>query len=243
MRDFETTLETLSHQSNNHAGNSIKLQKANATLENRVRELEANLRLKSTPTPDTGRLNNNRRRSSSLSTFRIGSLETELTTMKDELAQRNAELAEKSRRLSTLQVTLNQLENEKIAMDRSTKRELEELRQLLADREDLVGDEDASGEREEELMRRIDDDAARISALELLLSQSGDAEKLKKRLEDAETRLVTQSTRVMEMESQAVELVHEKEEALDELEDAHAQIASLTRALGERDSFVRSLEE
>ncbi|KAJ7597437.1 hypothetical protein C8J56DRAFT_319481 [Mycena floridula] len=243
-RDLEATLDSMSHQSDQRNSNGNKLQKEKGVLEARVRELEAELRLLSSAPVTPGRQRTPARgRSSSLSNLRITSLETELTTLRASLAQKEAELHAKDLKLTAIHGNLVQVENEKTAIGRESQRELKIVRDLLEEKDEelqYLRNASGGGEREEELLKRIEEDEAKISALEAMLEDSQDVKALKSKLKWTEDKLEEE---INNAESRDVELVRQKEEALDELEEAHARIASMTCLVRDRDASIRALEQ
>ncbi|KIK70614.1 hypothetical protein GYMLUDRAFT_209919, partial [Collybiopsis luxurians FD-317 M1] len=82
-------------------------------------------------------------------------------------------------------------------------------------------------EREEELLKRIDEDDAKIDALERLIGDAHDLPRLKDRLKQCEQQLKSDSLRVEQLEGRNAELVQEREEALDALEAAKRKVQEL----------------
>ncbi|KAK7063994.1 Wd40 containing snare-dependent exocytosis protein [Favolaschia claudopus] len=237
-RALESTLESLSHTSNSSNARGTKLEKEKTTLEARVRELEGNLRQLSSPAPTAATPSRHRtpsrRRSSSVSDTRITTLEQDLKDARTSLAQRDTELRTATAKLTQAQSGLVKVENEKVASDKRLHAEIRDLRVALQEKEEdlrYLRDQQGDGGREDELLKRIDEDDAKIAALEKLLALAPETKTLKEKLRRLEQKLVIESERAVEMDVRQVELVREKEEALDEREEAQARIAQLSEEL------------
>ncbi|KAJ7269437.1 hypothetical protein B0H12DRAFT_1095850 [Mycena haematopus] len=246
-RELEATLESLSHESNSINVRGAKLEKEKGTLEARVRELEGNLRQLESPaltaasTPSRHRAA--RRRSSSVSDV---TLEQDVKVMRASLVQRETELRGATAKLSQAQDLLVKVENEKLASEKRLHAEIRDLRAALREKdEDLkyMKEQLGDGGREEELLKRIDEDVAKIAALEMLLADAPETQALKERIQRLDRKLLIESERVQEMEGRHVELVREKEEALDEVEDAQAQLAKISEELRQKEAALNLQRE
>jgi len=155
------------------------------------------------------------------------------------LGQRETELRGATAKLAQAQNDLVKVENEKLASDKRLHAELRDLRVELREKDEelkYLREEQGDGGREEELLKRIDEDEAKIAALEMLLADAPETQALKERLRHLEQRLLIESERVLEMEGRHIELIREKEEALDEVEDARAQTAKLSEELRQKEA-------
>ncbi|KAF7337491.1 Wd40 containing snare-dependent exocytosis protein [Mycena sanguinolenta] len=236
-RELEATLESLSHKSNSFNARGTKLEKEKSTLEARVRELEGNLRQLSSPAPTAAtttpsRHRAARRRSSSVSDTRITTLEQDVKDTRASLTQVEAELRGTAAKLSQAQNDLVQVENEKLASEKRLHTEIRDLRAALREKDEdmkYMKEQLGDGGREEELLKRIDEDEAKIATLELLLSDGTETKALKEHIRRLDQKLLIESERMMEMEDRHAELVREKEDALDEAENAQAQLATLQK--------------
>ncbi|KAJ7161292.1 hypothetical protein C8R43DRAFT_1175467 [Mycena crocata] len=245
-RELEATLESISHKSDTFNARGNKLEKEKSTLEARVRELQGDLRQLSSPAPTaaTPARRAVRRRSSSVSDTRVVTLEQDLKDVRVSLAQKDTELRVATAKLAQAQNDLVRVENEKLASEKRLQSEIRDLRVALQEKnEDLeyMKEQQGDGGREDELLKRIDEDEAKIAALERLLADAPETQTLKDRLRRMEQQLVVESERVLEMEGRHIELVREKEEALDEAEDAQAQIARLADALRQKEGLIEDL--
>jgi chromosome segregation ATPase len=243
-RDLEAHLQSLSHTSDGHNSRSTKLEREKSMLEARVRELEGNLRQLSCPPTMPGRTNVARPRSSSLSNFRITTLEQELNDARASLSQRDTELRLANEKLGQVQNELIKVSNERLAMEKRTSRQVTDLQASLEEKEEelqYVRQQEGDGGREEELLKRIEEDEAKIVTLEGLLQSGQDTKQLENRLRYSEEKLKEESKRLVESEERHIELIREKEDALDELEDARSDISKLSKTLAQRKIHINEL--
>lgn len=244
-RDLEAHLQALSHTSDGHSSRSAKLEREKTMLEARVRELEGNLQHLSFPPTTPGRTKVARPRSSSVSNFRITGLEQELNDARASLSQKDAELRLSNEKLTQVQNELMKVSNERLAMEKKTVGQVADLQAVVEEKEDelrYLRQQEGDGSREEELMKRIEEDEAKIMALEKLLRNGQDAKQLEERLRSTEEKLKDEMKRVFEGEERHIELIREKEEALDELENARAEISRLNDTLTERETMLAAME-
>ena len=230
-RDLQAKLESLSHTSDSHNSRSAKLEREKGTLEARIRELEANLRQLSSPPSVPERRTGPRPRSSSLSSFKITTLQRELKDACESLSQKDNDLRTANQNLSQARNDLLKIGNEKEAAERKATRELAELHASLDQKEEELQYwkcQQDNGRREEELMKRVEEDEAKIMMLEKLLGNTHESPKLKEKLEKAEEKLKDEKKRRAEYEERHVELVKEKEDALDELQHVRDEFSRLS---------------
>ncbi|KAJ7103250.1 hypothetical protein B0H15DRAFT_767432, partial [Mycena belliarum] len=246
-RELETTLISISHKSEALNARGTKLEKEKGTLEARVRELEGNLRQLSPLAPTVAtpaRQRAARRRSSSLSDTRLVGLEQDVKDARASLAQKETELRAATTKLAQVQTDLLKLENDKLASEKRVQIEIRDLRLALQEKnEDLeyIKEQQGDGGREDELLKRIDEDEAKIATLESILGQASETQSLKERLRRQEQQLVAESERIAELEGRHIELVREKEEALDEVEAAQEQISQLSETLRQKETVIEGL--
>ncbi|KAF8910135.1 hypothetical protein CPB84DRAFT_1672923 [Gymnopilus junonius] len=244
IRQLESTLERIAHTSDEHNSRGTKLEREKSMLEARVREMESNLRelAQSQPTITPGR-RATRPRSSSLSNLRITTLEQDLLEVRGALAKKETDLQAVSQKLAQIQRDSMQADNEKVAAEKRWSSQLETLQASLEDKEEelrYLKEQQGDGSREEELLRRIEEDDAKIAALEIMLRGQEDSKELKERLRRTEAQLKDQQQRLKEEEEHRVELIREKEEALDELDRVHR---NLSKELEDRKALEQTLKE
>lgn len=164
-------------------------------------------------------------------------MEGELRALQTQLSQAEASSRTKDDRLSLLQTDLTKAHNEKLALERRTEQEISRLTSALEDCEEelqSLRDGEGSAGRERELLARIDEDEAKISALQLLVTDDSDTKKVREQLRRTQAQLVADAKRLEE-------LTEEKEAMLYDLEEAHSHIASLTVTIQDRDACVSTL--
>ncbi|KAI0334131.1 hypothetical protein GY45DRAFT_1319021, partial [Cubamyces sp. BRFM 1775] len=253
--ELQSTIDTISSQSSSTLAGRSKLEQDNASLQARVRALERELQSKThaeelalrQSQSASGR---NRRRSSSESSFRIPALEKQLADLHVTSNQQAAELQKTTEQLTRTRDALVQLQNEKTAAEKRLRRELEEVRATLDDREeDLRMLREAQGgvdvaAREADLLERLEEEEKRVAALENELARSTGSRKrdlamLQDEL-DRTTKMLEDATRkASEAEERLTELAREKEEALDErdrLEQERARLAENLQVANSRTS-------
>ncbi|CAA7264831.1 unnamed protein product [Cyclocybe aegerita] len=232
----------MSHTSDEHKARGDKLEREKFVAEARVRELEANLRAVSQPTPTTTpgrRAAAIRPRSSSLSNFRITTLEQDLSEARSLLAKREAEFQAVAQKVTVAQNDLIKADNERAAGERRWMGQLEELQSSMEEKEnelEYLRQQAGDGGREEELLRRIEEDDAKIAALESMIRGMEDPKQSKEKVRRMESRLKDEQRLRVEGEERCIELVREKEEVLDELHDARQELQRLSRELLDRAS-------
>ncbi|KAJ4485742.1 hypothetical protein J3R30DRAFT_1399269 [Lentinula aciculospora] len=159
-------------------------------------------------------------------------MENELAELHATLVSRDAEMRTIQTRLEVAQRDALKANNEKMASEARLNSRMTCMESEIAEREEelqYLREQGGSGglEREEELLKRIDEDEAKIQALERLIGDAHDVPLLKENLEDCEEKLRMELSRASELEDRSIELVQEKEEILDELEDARDRITEL----------------
>jgi len=165
--------------------------------------------------------------------------EQELDDIRASLTAKERDLLTANEKLSRVQVELVQTQNERIAVERKMGRQLSELQTSLEEKDDELENMraqqgDGGREREEDLMKRVDEDEAKIIALEILVSENHKLVSVKDALRRAETQLKIESKKAEENQRRCVQLVKEKEVALDKLEEAKRDIHEHIRAISSK---------
>lgn len=248
LRDLETTLERISHTSDCHQARCIKLEKEKFTLEARVKELEANLRGISQPTPTItpSRRHMTKPRSSSLSNVRITTLELDVTELRSQLTKRDAEMEHITQKLSRAQDNRNKADNERVAAERMWRAQVEALRAALEEKEEellFMKEQGGDGSREEELLKRIEEDEAKIAALETMARGAEESKDVKEKVQRLETQLQEERRRRVQLDERNVDLVKEKDEILDALEEARREVARIVQQSKDREVLDHNLNE
>jgi chromosome segregation ATPase len=247
-RGLQATLESLSHQSDGVKTHSAKLQQEKKNLEARVRELEVNLQRVSTAASPM-RKRARRPRSSSLSDFTTTRLESELDECRVSMSKKDAELRIANERLASLQSDLLVTANEKIALEKSLKSQLKKMEDSLEEKEEELQflkaqqEYEGSNTREEDLLRRVEEDQAKITALEMLLRDNRELNSTKEALKRAEHKLRMEIQKTAQCETRLFEAVREREETLDDLDDARGQNNKLAALVREKEIRISTLDQ
>lgn len=242
VKELQFTMETISRTSEEHKLHSLKLEREKSTLEARMRELEAELRKRAAPNLGMHHRTPSHPRTSS-SEDRLNMLRRELDSTRSTLSQTEENLSSVSRKYSQTQSDLVRLENEKASIAKRMELRVTELTSSLEEKEAelrMMKQEAGDGCREDELMKRIEEDEAKIAALESMLRDAEDVHRLKAQMKKMEARLVEESKKLTEREEQCVDLVRGKEEALDELSSTRAEIQRLTQIINDNGRLKRS---
>lgn len=245
-RELQNAIQTLSSKETGSSTAFSNLQKEKERLEGRVRLLEANYQnVVSGATP--GRPG--RPRSSSLSNMRLTTLERELGETHTALTECRSKLEKSQEKLRLVEDDLVRAGNEKAAVERRMKGELARMKDQLDGKDEDIEQLKAQGgadgfgqEREEELIRRIEEEEAKVSALEKLVRGTQDMKKMQDALDRAEKRLKVEMEKVKKGDEVKHDLTKVRERAMKDLRDAQSQIQGLTRALEERDRRIVFLD-
>ncbi len=244
-RELQQTLESLSSHDTNSNAIISSLRNEKVALERRMRELEANLQqVITTATPKR----KGRARSSSFSDVRVTALERDLGESQASVTELRAELGKAQERLRRTEEDLCRVENDKTVLERRTTDDIKNMQGIIASKDDeimrLSGGVDAglAQEREEELMRRIEEEEAKVQALERLLSGTRDLKAMENALQKAEKRLVSEMSKVKGLEEKNVGLNRDVKRARHELDERRSQAQALKTALDESGSLVHALQ-
>jgi DNA repair exonuclease SbcCD ATPase subunit len=210
----------------------VKLERDKSMAEARVKELETNLRqIATAPAASTSKIPNRHGRARS-SSMNFG-MNQELVDVRAALSKKETDLCSANEHLARVQAELTRADNEKIALEKRMQLQLNEMQACLEEKEDELeyvrgqqGDGSASARREEELLERVEEDEARINALEMQLRDNSEVERMRQQSRKTEARLVEEAKKAKEWR---VALAREKEEALKELEDARAEMGKIVK--------------
>jgi chromosome segregation ATPase len=225
-RELQNHLEVLSHRQDEAKDETSKLEKEKKVLEARVRELDTEVRQLSAPMSGISRKAGRTRSSSvSMPNFKNTAMEQELSDIRASLSAKEGELRTAHEKLGRAQTELVQTQNERIAVERRMKKQLSELEASLEEKEEEIEgmkaqQGDGGREREEELMKRVEEDEAKIMALEMLAGENHKLESVKDALGRAEKQLKVERKKAQESERHCVELIRQNAEAFDKLEQA-----------------------
>jgi chromosome segregation ATPase len=244
-RELQQALESIS--SRETASNAIisVLRNEKVALERRMRELESNLQqVISAATPKR----RGHARSSSFSDVRITTLERDLGESQASVTELRAELVKAQEKLRRTEEDLFRVENGKTVLERRAADGMKNMQEVLACKDEeimrLLGGVDSglAQEREEELIRRVEEEEAKVLALERLLSESRDVKTIESALQKAEKRLAAEINKAKSLEEKNVGLNRDVKRAQDALEELRTQAQSLATALDDKNSLVHSLQ-
>jgi chromosome segregation ATPase len=159
-----------------------------------------------------------------------------------------AELSKAQEKLRRTEDDLFRLENDKTGLERRTADDIRNMQGIIASKDEeimrLSGGEDMglAQEREEELIRRVEEEEAKVLALERLLSETRDLKAVEGALQKAERRLAAEISKVKGLEEKNVGLNRDAKRVRDELEGTRTQAQTLKAALDDSTSLVQALQ-
>ncbi|KAF7975216.1 hypothetical protein HWV62_10300 [Athelia sp. TMB] len=239
-RELQSHLEVLSNRHDTAKDDTGKLEKEKKALEARVRELDAEVRKLSAPVSTIPRKAGRARSSSvSMGNGKNSAMEQELGDTRALLTAKESDLRSAHDKLARTQTELVQSQNEHLAAEKKYKRHITELEASLDEKDDelemlRMQQGDGGREREEELLKRVEEDEAKILALERLIGDGQKMAAVKATLERTERLLKAESKKVEAAEKRCIEAIQEREETLDELESANI-------ALQNKDAEIKDL--
>ncbi|KAH9837236.1 uncharacterized protein C8Q71DRAFT_822313 [Rhodofomes roseus] len=258
--ELQGTLDSLSRGIQSTSSQKGALETENFTLKAKVRSLQAELAAKDHAAETSLRQSRNattgqrgRPRSSSANNFRVTALERDSADLHSRLAQQSTQLREAKSQAARLQESLVQKENEMMAMQKQLRRELDEARSSLEDRQEELrmiqgsGGADAAA-REASLLERLEDEERRAAMLEAELKRSsGTQNKRELAMLQGEVQrtldlLEAEKRKVQGAEARLVELVADKESALDERDGACQQAQQMQGCIREMSIRIQDLE-
>ncbi|KAH7886046.1 hypothetical protein F5I97DRAFT_1809487 [Phlebopus sp. FC_14] len=224
-RELEATLDTLSQHSQSTSTERQAVEREKRALESRVRELEAVIHNHETQAIESlaPRRGRGRTRSSSVSNFRQSALEQELSEVKAQLE-----------------------ENARIAANKASQKRISELLSTLEGKEEEVETlksnnmDGSAGEREAELLKRIDEDTAKIAALEAMVSESQTNRTTQAAYNRLQSRLKAETEKVRLCEERQHQLHREKEELLEERDTTRHDMLRCTELLHKSEGLLQS---
>ncbi|KAG8219577.1 hypothetical protein J3R82DRAFT_528 [Butyriboletus roseoflavus] len=227
-RELESTLDTLSLHSQTTSAQHQSVQREKRALESRVRELERIVQTHEARGVSNIPRKNGRPRSSS---FQLHTKDMNLRVLEQKLAQAQDDLVK--------------AENARISIDKAGQKRISELLASLEGKEEeleSLRDMDNTGEREEELLKRIDEDAAKIAALEKLAAESQPTRTSQTRIQKLQSQLKAECEKVHRSEDLQNRLLHEKEALRREYEASKREIDEGRELLMARERQIKELE-
>jgi hypothetical protein len=228
VRDLQATIDSLTARTEGDKQGRLQeksvLDKRNGQLQSRIRELELEChQLKTVP---RSKFTNGRTSTSTVTTDpQFIWLQQENTRLRDLATKHESETEAFEGRIGQLQTEMTKMENEKVANDRSWQAKVKELQ----DKVDDMGEEleylrqqagEGSANREQQLMDRIDEDAAKMEQLQRQVAQ---AQRMQSTLVQNEEKLGVEMKKAEEAEAINLDLVREKDAVLDQLEAVRAK--------------------
>jgi len=228
VRDLQATIDSLTARTEGDKHGRLQekstLEKRNGQLQSRIQELEFEChQLKAAPRP---KFTNGRTSTSTVTTDpQFIWLKQENERLRDISAKHDSDTEAFERRVSHLQTEMTKMENEKVANERSWQTKVKELQDKVDDMGEELGYlRQQTGEgtvsREQQLMDRIDEDAAKMEQLQRQVAQ---AQRMQSTLVQTEEKLRAETKKADEAEAVNLDLVGEKDAALGELEAVRAE--------------------
>lgn len=228
VRDLQATIDSLTARTEGDKQGRLEersaLDKRNSQLQSRIKELEFEChQLKAAP---RSKFTNGRTSSSTVTTDpQFIWLQQENERLRDLVTKHGSDTEAFEKRIGQLQTEMTKMENEKVANERSWQAKVKELQDKVDDMdEELEHLRQQTGEgsasREQQLMDRIDEDAAKMEQIQREVAQ---AQRMQSTLVQTEEKLRAEMKKVEEAETVNVDLVRERDTAWDELETFRAE--------------------
>ncbi|KAI6136393.1 hypothetical protein F5141DRAFT_1074278 [Pisolithus sp. B1] len=228
-KELEATMDTLSQHSQSTNTERRALENEKIALQNRLRELQM-LFQQHEAQAASSRLPKRagRRRSSSLTSHRSSNLEQELNDCKVQLAD-----------------DLLKAENMRISAEKASQKRVSELLSTLEAKEDEFealkrgGTDGDAKEREAALLQRIDEDEAKIAALESMIKGAQANGVSQSTYDRLQSRLKAESERLRRCEDSRTQLLAEKRELHEERDGIRQELARSNELLQETQGLLR----
>lgn len=228
VRDLQATIDALAARTEGDKQGRLQeksvLEKRNNQLQSRIQELELEChQLKTAP---RSKFTNGRTSTSTVTTDpQFIWVQQENGRLRDLVTKHESTTEAFERRINQLQTEMTNMENEKVANDRGWQAKVKELQDKADDMdEELEYLRQQAGEgsvdREQQLMDRIDEDAATMEQLQRQVTQ---AQRMQSTLVQTEEKLRAEMKKVEEAEVINLDLAREKDVVLDELEAVRAE--------------------
>ena len=222
VRDLQATIDSLTARTEGDKQGRLQeksvLEKRNNQLQSRIQELEFEChQLKAAP---RSKFTNGRTSTSTVTTDpQFIWQQQENGRLRDLVTKHESDTEAFEKRISQLQTEMTKMENEKVANERSWQTKVTALQDKVDDMgEELeylrqqAGEETVS--REQQLMDRIDEDAAKMEQLQRQVAQ---AQRMQSILVQTEENLRAEMRKAEEAEAMNGDLVREKNAVMEEL--------------------------
>lgn len=245
-KELEATMDTLSQHSQSTNAERRALENEKLALQNRVRELQIlfqqhEAQAASSRLPKRG----GRRRSSSLTNHRSPNLDQELNDCKVQLAVKEKDLCTLREKLVRAQEDLVKAENMRISAEKASQKKVSELLATLEAKEEEFealkggGADGDAREREAALLQRIDEDEAKIAALESMLKGNQANGVNQAAYNKLQSRLKAESERLHRCEDSRAQLLAERRELHEERDTIRKELSRSNELLQETQRLLR----
>ncbi len=227
-------IERSSRDNNRSLAEHTKAIQDKVKLENQVRELQGELRIRSQSVFQPVKPSR-RPRSSSLTNLKLTSLETDLAQATSSSSESRAELERTKEKLSKAQYDLVRMENEKCALEKKVAekdRMLKDAAEEIALRDEeliFLRRETGNADREADLIARIEEEEVKYQLLEQQLAQR--------------SRAVVPKHSFDELQERMIDLATEKEIAQTDLHDAAIKLHQFDEELKGANAKLKEVEK
>ncbi|KAI5997968.1 hypothetical protein EDD15DRAFT_2363803 [Pisolithus albus] len=227
-KELEATMDTLSQHSQSTNTERRALENEKAALQSRVRELQMlfqqyEAQAASSRLPKRA----GRRRSSSLTNHRSSNLEQELNDCKVQLAVKEKDLCTLREKLARSQDDFLKAENMRISAEKASQKR------------GRGGTDGDAQEREAALLQRIDEDEAKIAALESMIKGAQSNSVSQSTYNKLQSRLKAESERLHRCEDSRAQLLAEKRELHEERNAMRQELTKNNELLQETQGLLR----
>ncbi|KAI6047875.1 hypothetical protein EDC04DRAFT_31313 [Pisolithus marmoratus] len=245
-KELEATMDTLSQHSQSTNAERRALESEKLALQSRVRELQMlfqqyEAQAASSRLPKRA----GRRRSSSLTSHRFPNLEQELNDCKVQLAVKEKELCTQREKLARTQDDLVKAENMRISAEKASEQRVSELVATLEAKEvefealKRGGTDGDAREREAALLQRIDEDEAKIAALESMIKGAQALGISQTTYNKLQGQLKTESERLHRCEDSRTQLLAERRRLHEERDAMRQELLESNELLQETQGLLR----
>jgi len=164
-------------------------------------------------------------------------MEKDIRELHDMLSGKESQMQKSREKLTHVQDELLRADNERLAQEASHRSQVDNLQSLLMEKQEELNyhkEQDGGMKREMELLQRIEEDDAKIAALEASLRQSNCDKHLRQKLQNMEQRLKAETEKVADLRARSIDLEREREDAMNELQCYRIQTQEMERVLQEK---------
>ena len=248
-KESEHFLSQMAHSATVSQAEHTKLLNDKARLEEQVKSLVAEVRRLQTVPTSTSSKSTSRPRSSSLTNLKLATLEHDLEQVRDTASSTQTELDSTRIKLVQVRNELLRVENEKLVLEKRMQDNNRLLQDTIDEKDDLeremeyLREHNASEERENDLLCRLDEEEKKVALLEKELSKLSRTKDLKRDLQNTQKQLEEEIGRRLSLEQREVEQAREREIALNNLHEVKGRVRELEEKLFSRDIRIQDLEK